>query len=243
MCSSDLGPKTVIVEPTSGNTGIALAFVAAAKGRRLILTMPESMSLERRKMLELLGAEIVLTPAEQGMAGAIARAEQLVRSLGDAFMPQQFENPANPAIHKATTAEEIWNDTEGAVDVVVAGVGIMSAISIVGRSAIGRPITGDFELVEFGTAIAGSLFLAYCQTSYGHIVVDVFTLKVSDRTRDWLDRFGSLLMAVMYFAVGWRAVIGTMDMFRNHETTMLMGVPIWIGYAGDRKSTRLNSSH
>ena len=115
---------------------------------------------------------------------------------------------------------------------VVAGVGIMSAISIIGRSVIGRPITGDFELVEFGTAIAGSLFLAYCQTSYGHIVVDVFTLKVSDRTRDWLDRFGSLLMAVMFFAVGWRAVVGAFDMFRNHETTMLMGVPIWLGYAG-----------
>ncbi len=128
-----LGPKTVIVEPTSGNTGIALAFVAAAKGRRLILTMPESMSLERRKMLELLGAEIVLTPAEQGMAGAIARAEQLVRSLGDAFMPQQFENPANPAIHKATTAEEIWNDTEGAVDVVVAGVGTGGTLTGVGE--------------------------------------------------------------------------------------------------------------
>jgi TRAP-type C4-dicarboxylate transport system permease small subunit len=115
---------------------------------------------------------------------------------------------------------------------VVAGVGIMSAISIIGRSAIGRPIVGDFELVEFGTAIAGSLFLAYCQTSYGHIVVDVFTLKVSDRVRDWLDRFGSLLMAVMFFAVGWRTIVGAFDMFRNHETTMLMGVPIWLGYAG-----------
>ena len=116
--------------------------------------------------------------------------------------------------------------------IVVAGVGIMSAISIIGRTAIGRPITGDFELVEFGTAIAGSLFLAYCQASYGHIVVDVFTLKASERTRDWLDRFGSLLMAVMYFAVGWRAIVGAMDMFRNHETTMLMGVPVWLGYAG-----------
>ena len=115
---------------------------------------------------------------------------------------------------------------------VVAGVGIMSAISIVGRSALGRPIIGDFELVEFGTAIAGSLFLAYCQTSYGHIVVDFFTLKISDRMRDWLDRFGSLLMAIMYLAVGWRTITGAFDMFRNHETTMLMGVPIWIGYAG-----------
>jgi TRAP-type C4-dicarboxylate transport system permease small subunit len=116
--------------------------------------------------------------------------------------------------------------------VVVAFVGIMSAISIIGRSAIGKPIIGDFELVEFGTAIAGSLFLAYCQTSYGHIVVDVFTLKASERTRGWLDRFGGLLMAVMFFAVGWRTIVGTSDMFHSHDTTMLMGVPIWIGYAG-----------
>ena len=116
--------------------------------------------------------------------------------------------------------------------VVVAGVGLMSAVSIIGRSALGRPIIGDFELVEFGTAIAGSLFLAYCQISYGHIVVDVFTLRVSDRVREWLDRFGSLLMAVMFFAVGWRAIVGGLVMFRSHDTTMLMGVPIWIGYAG-----------
>jgi cysteine synthase A len=127
-----LGPKTVIVEPTSGNTGIALAFVAAAKGRRLILTMPESMSLERRKMLNLLGAEIELTPAEQGMAGAIARAEQVIRTIGDAFMPQQFENPANPAVHRVTTAEEIWNDTAGAVDIIVSGVGTGGTLTGVG---------------------------------------------------------------------------------------------------------------
>ena len=111
--SGALKPGGTLVEPTSGNTGIALAFVAAAKGYRLILTMPESMSLERRKMLELLGAKIVLTPADQGMSGAIARAEQMVRELGDAFMPQQFENSANPAVHRRTTAEEIWNDTHG----------------------------------------------------------------------------------------------------------------------------------
>lgn len=116
--------------------------------------------------------------------------------------------------------------------VIVAFVGIMSAISIIGRSTMGKPIVGDFELVEFGTAVAGSLFLAYCQTSYGHIVVDIFTLRVSNRTREWLDRFGSLLMAVMFFAVGWRTVVGGVDMFHTHDTTMLMGVPIWIGYAG-----------
>ena len=128
-----IGPHTTIVEPTSGNTGIALAFVAAAKGYRLILTMPESMSAERRKMLELLGARLELTPADQGMRGAIARAEALVAEIGDAVMLQQFENAANPAIHRRTTAEEIWNDTEGRVDVVVCGVGTGGTLTGVGE--------------------------------------------------------------------------------------------------------------
>ena len=116
--------------------------------------------------------------------------------------------------------------------VVVALIGIMSAVSIIGRTMIGRPIIGDFELVEIGTAIAGSLFLAYCQATYGHIAVDFFTLKASERTRDALDRFGALLMAVMYFAVGWRTFVGVFDIWRSGETSMLMGVPTWIGYAG-----------
>ena len=129
-----IGPDTVLVEPTSGNTGIGLAFVCAARGYRLILTMPESVSIERRKMLNLLGAEVVLTPREQGMKGAIAEAEAILAEHPGGIMPDQFGNPANPDIHRRTTAEEIWADTEGKVDIIVAGVGTGGTLTGCGQA-------------------------------------------------------------------------------------------------------------
>ena len=139
---------TTIVEPTSGNTGIALAFVAAAKGYRLILVMPESMSVERRKMLLLLGARLELTPAEKGMRGAVQRAQELLGEIPGSVMPQQFENAANPLIHRMTTAEEIWNDTDGRVDVVVSGVGTGGTITGVGQVLKARKPSVKMVAVE-----------------------------------------------------------------------------------------------
>ncbi len=143
--AGELQPGSVIVEPTSGNTGIALAFVAAARGYRLILTMPESMSMERRKMLYLLGAEIELTPAAKGMPGAIARAEELLKEHPGAFMPQQFSNDANPEVHRNTTAEEIWQDTDGKVDVVISGVGTGGTLT--GVAEVIKAKKPDFKMI------------------------------------------------------------------------------------------------
>ena len=140
-----INKDTLIVEPTSGNTGIALAFVCAAKGYRLVLTMPESMSIERRRLLKALGAQVILTPAAEGMRGSINKAQEILAEHPNSYMPQQFENPANPEIHRRTTAEEIWQDTEGRVDILVAGVGTGGTIT--GVAEVIKPRKASFKAI------------------------------------------------------------------------------------------------
>lgn len=143
-----LSKEAVIIEPTSGNTGIALAFVAAARGYRLILTMPDTMSLERRNLLQALGAELVLTPGAEGMSGAIAKADELAERIPNSFVPQQFKNPANPAAHRRTTGQEIWRDTDGAVDIFIAGVGSGGTVSGIGQALKARKPDVQIVAVE-----------------------------------------------------------------------------------------------
>ena len=178
-----LKPGMTIVEPTSGNTGIALAWVAAARGYKLILTMPESMTIERRKILELFGAELVLTPAEEGMTGAIDKANEITKETRGAFMPQQFENPANPQIHRETTAEEIWKDTDGKVDIFVAGVGTGGTITGVGEVLKSRKPSVKIVAVEPAASpvLSGGRACPHMIQGIGAgFVPDILNMKVVD---------------------------------------------------------------
>lgn len=178
-----IGKGTTIVEPTSGNTGVALAFVCAAKGYKLVITMPESMSTERRQLLSAFGAQVVLTPAAEGMPGAVRRAEQLVAENADHFMPQQFKNPANPEIHRQTTAEEIWEDTAGEVDFVVAGVGTGGTITGIAEAI--KPRKPGFKVVAVEPAgspvLSGGSFGSHSIQGIGAgFVPDVLRLDLID---------------------------------------------------------------
>lgn len=221
-----IGTNTVVIEPTSGNTGIGLAFVCAARGYKLRVTMPESMSLERRRLLRALGAEIVLTPAAEGMPGAVRKAEELVKANEHYYMPQQFKNPANPEIHRQTTAEEIWRDTGGAVDIVVAGVGTGGTITGVGEVLKSRKPTVRIVAVEPATSAVISQRLAGQPLQPGKhtiqgigagFIPDVLNLSVIDEvvavrdeeatetTRQLAQQEG-LMCGISSGAAGWAAL-------------------------------------
>lgn len=177
-------PGTVIVEPTSGNTGVGLAFVCAVRGYHLVLTMPESMSVERRMLLAAMGAELVLTPAAKGMAGAVAEAERILASIENAFMPGQFVNPANPAMHERTTAEELWRDTDGRIDALVAGVGTGGTITGVGRTLRRRKegfMTVAVEPAASPLLSQGTAGPHKIQGIGANFVPEILDLKVVDR--------------------------------------------------------------
>jgi len=181
--SGKISPGDTLIEPTSGNTGIGLAFVAASRGYRLILTMPDSMSIERRKMLAYLGAELVLTPKEKGVIGAISRAEELIAENPGSVMPSQFTNPSNPDIHRKTTAEEIWNDTDGKVDVIIAGVGTGGTITGIGQTL--KPRKSDLKMVavepELSQVLSGGTHSPHAIQGIGAgIIPEILDLSIID---------------------------------------------------------------
>jgi cysteine synthase A len=231
-----INKETVIIEPTSGNTGIALAFVSAAKGYRVILTMPDTMSIERRSLLHALGAELVLTPGSEGMTGAIRKARELAASIPNSFIPQQFENPANPAIHKSTTAEEIWRDTNGKVDAFIAGVGTGGTVSGVGEVLKQRnPNVRIIAVEPYESAVlsGGSkgphkiqgIGAGFVPGNYNNAVIDeVFKVKSDEaiETSRMLARTEGLLVGVSSGAAAFAASqIAKRDEFSNKVIVVL----------------------
>ena len=206
-----IGPDTIILEPTSGNTGIALAMVCAARGYRCMLTMPETMSRERRQLLRALGADLLLTPGPGGMPGAIAKAEELAKGDRRYFMPQQFENPANPAIHRATTAEEVWRDTDGSVDIFVAGVGTGGTITGVGEVLKERKPSVRMIAVEPAASpvLSGGLGAGFVPDVLDTGVIDEIVTVANDdamNTARRLAREEGLLVGISSGAAVWAAV-------------------------------------